>query len=351
MTIVEDFCELFDGRRDAYGTEAGGCRRVEPIVGSHLHACDGHLQGAEPIGVYPMVAFDGQYGQRATYTDPSMIWNPTASDASYGHYTSWMVKWGCVDFDVKSEHHKSFDYESEVEAHAAAVNLQSTLRVMGIVSWIERTRSHGRHVWVFADTWVSAAAMRRTLLVACGVAGVSSREVNPKQETLPTSDTLGNYVRLPYPGHLERADDHRSGASLTRVILEGQRSDCSMGLGWFVRDALANRTPARIFTECAALWTPPKKFEIEHTASDPMEGDLVDRMLPYTRETFEQDDPPDRSTELARLAGMLATQRRNPFEPEEVLELLYDADERWGKYVGRPDRAQRLLDIVQKAYT
>lgn len=129
-------------------------------------------------------------------------------------------------------------------------------------------------------------------------------------------------------------------------------ADCSpFCLACFVTGALASRVAPAIFAEIASLYVPPEKLVVERLASDAVyEGDLVDRMLPYTLEQFEEDMPDDRSGALQRLAALCARQRRKPFEPAEILELLYAADDRWGKYRDRSDRDLRLVEIVERAY-
>lgn len=150
MDLVHRFAVLFAGRTDAHGTDSGGCVRGA-VTGATYHA---HLVGEEAIGIYPLVD---------------------------GH-----VVWGCTDIDLGFE-----------RSLPMARNLRRALALLGITSWIERSRSKGWHVFVFAAGWLPAEHMRNALLFAHGVAGVPAKEVNPKQIN---GVELGNYLRLPYPG-------------------------------------------------------------------------------------------------------------------------------------------------------
>lgn len=339
LDLISGFIDLFSGRTDAFGTEAGGCERNP--YGSDLASINAkvadHLTGhGPPIGIYPLVRGGSTY---------SAAFNPD-------HKPDWRVKFGVVDFDIQTPTHKTFDYETEEEANIAALNLQEVLEALDIASWIERTRSSGRHVWVFAAEWTPAAIMRNALLVACQVAGVSAREVNPKSDgSNLTEGQMGNYIRLPYPGALAAHGAVYDLDSTRTMIAASETSIGFHSIDHFVGAATNHRTPLGVLCKAAALYVPPEKLVVERLASDaPYEGDLVDRMLPYTLEQFEEDMPDDRSGALQRLAALCARQRRKPFEPAEILELLYAADDRWRKYADRSDRDLRLVEIVERAY-
>jgi hypothetical protein len=55
---------------------------------------------------------------------------------------------------------------------------------MDIEPHIERSRSKGWHIWVFASHPVTAKAMRRALKVAYAAIELPAKEANPKSETL-----------------------------------------------------------------------------------------------------------------------------------------------------------------------
>lgn len=188
MDDVTAFATLFEGSKDAYGTEAGGCFRPDP--GNPMHSWQNfvhaHLAGANPVGVYPMLRRKSLY----LGLDGPQEWE-------------WVVGFGCVDLDHSKP---GAPYASPDDAHGAAVALQSVLAALDICSWIERTRSDGRHVWVFAATPVSAATMRNALVAACDIAQVSTKEVNPKQTYLEP-EQVGNYIRGMYPGALNEWEE------------------------------------------------------------------------------------------------------------------------------------------------
>lgn len=303
MNLVDQYIRLFVGQNYAHGTEHGGCARTPPDFAGHLNGT------SEPIGTYPMV-----------------VW----------HDGNWRVGYGVVDLDVRRPNKRAYDYDTEHDAHTAALNLQRTLQHMDIRAWIEVTRSHGRHVWVFAEHAVVAAAMRRTLLVACDVAGVSSREVNPKQETLANGQ-LGNYVRLPYPGQ-----DQRS----RYIIDHDRRLTCDE----FVPRAYAARTPEETFERWAARWTPPAPPAPRRTF-EPYRGTLdssLARLDKPGRKVFT-DGPADgdRSDALAYIAHRAYL---SGLTSSETFALLDDAAARWGKFDGRRDRTERLQRIVEKGF-
>lgn len=320
-SIVETFADLFQGRKDAYGTDEGGCWRNES---NHTWESIAfiHLEGGgfpAPIGVYPMV--------------------PRHDIDSSGNVRTrrWAVRWACVDFDVRTEKKPSGEYESGEAAHEAALNLVAVLWHNGIKGWIERSRSGGRHVWVFFDEWVTAAVARRAMVSACEIAGASTREVNPKQETLP-DNALGNYVRLPYPG-----------GNVERGMLTPHGSP--WGLESFVQVAIASRSRALDLKPLVDLYIPTPAARVEATNIDePSEeaSRLRERMGGLTY-TIWKDGPgpvPDRSTTLYRLACNAFS---DGFEPNEVLTILTDADARWGKFHARADCDYRLRQIIERA--
>jgi hypothetical protein len=314
MTIVQDFVDLFAGNTSAVGTETGGCLRTrddDDWVGFiDMHLYDG---GPSAIGVYPLVL----------RPDPMRDeW-------------SWEVHWGCVDFD-----------EGEEASWTYAYNLQNVLSHVDVQGWIERSRSKGYHVWVFArrGEWVPAATVRRGLLVACQIAGAPTKEINPKAEGAEDPSFLGNYVRLPYPGDLaHRADVTR------RVVVNGEGQAYS--LEYFV-DMAHGQAGLQGLERLAAMWQPPAP-QVRHAAGGDvpaLTGAIVDRMRPLTRIIFDEGpyEGADRSTALYKLGARLFEDGLHSFE--ECLALLTDADARWGKYHGRRDAAQRLEEVMEKVW-
>jgi hypothetical protein len=293
--IVTQFVELFRGRGDCYGSDAGSCVR-SPLNKDVFRS---HLEGGPSIGVYPAVPTD----------------------------TQAICAWGCSDIDV--------------EDLDAARLLQRTLNAAGIHAWVERSRSKGYHVWVFASSPVAAEDMRRMLLVAHQVADYPAREVNPKQSDVSVSK-VGNYVRIPYPGGL-------LGLPERRVMLDD--SDNKIPLVAFVRDAYAHRTDPDSIRRIATMYVPPvKKHVVIDWDTDESLDDALRLASPLAR-TIWRDGPlpsQDRSTALMRLAHVCCT---SGITPSMCHAIVVDADKRWGKYHARGEAgAREISKIVERAY-
>ena len=176
--ITQGFAQLFRGRLDAYGvaTDQPYADKVDPPWSTHamawahyLDRIDAHLAGDAPMGVYPL----------------------------QGDLTVW---WGCTDLDGG---------ESDL---VHALDIQTMFAAMGITAWVERSRSKGQHVWVFAEEPIPAEVMRNAFLAVHQRLEVPAKEVNPKQVNLDGLQRgLGNFVRLPYPGHLGPLDEGEPG--------------------------------------------------------------------------------------------------------------------------------------------
>ena len=150
--MSDTFITLFQGNPAVIGTEEGGCdRSPHKTTADHMAwwvtQMQQHLDGGPQAGVYPMVQ---------------------TSDG-------FVVHWGCIDVD-----------EGEEASLIHASNIVTVLRKFGVTGWIERSRSKGYHVWVFAQDWVPAQLMRHALLAAAQIAQAPTREINPKQSTLQT---------------------------------------------------------------------------------------------------------------------------------------------------------------------
>lgn len=289
--LVDTFTTLFRGRADVYGAWGGGCVR-KPLTPDTFM---GHLQGDELIGVYPLVPYKA----------------------------SWFCVWGCTDIDVD-------DLD-------AARNLQMAFAVKDIKAWVEKTRK-GYHIWVFADSLVPAATMRRAFLAAHQAINYPAKEVNPKQESAGTG--YGNYVRLPYPNAYEGRLDER-------VILDEE--DKPMGLHSFLSEALQHRTTISHLEGIASLYRPPQRV---HAIQEEANGDVRTLLrkagaVPYV---IWRDGPlegTDRSSTLFRLACKL---RDNEITAGEALAILRSADGRWGKFYLRSDGEQELIKIIERSY-
>lgn len=324
---MDRFIELFEGNHDAFGLEEGGCAHIHPD--SWELALRTHLTGeAEPIGVYPMVHNVTRY-----------------YDDGYAQRLNWGVKWGCVDFD-----------QGEEESWVHAKNVHLALTTFGITGWIERSRSKGFHVWVFAQDWVEAKLMRRALLAACQLVEAPTREINPKQEELKDGQ-LGNYVRLPYPGHLRSVPAMQDALNagtvdvIKRVMVFPEDARHSYHLMAYVNDAYANRTDVAALSSIAAHYAPPETQVIYRDWSNSvMQGSAIDRLRGKALVIFQQGplEGSDRSDTLWKLARYLKEDGRHTVD--EALELLRDADRRWGKFYDRPDGEQRLTELIQRAW-
>jgi len=141
------FGQLFAGRRDAYGVDAGGVRRGEV----NLNLYRRHLAGTLGIGIFPM---------RPDNT----------------------VRFAAIDLDRP-------DFE--------LAKLMAEL-IPG-PSWIERSRSGNAHIWVFFNAGCPAWAARGVLRHVCEALGERTVEVFPKQEKL-LPGMVGNYINLPWHG-------------------------------------------------------------------------------------------------------------------------------------------------------
>jgi hypothetical protein len=292
VSLLEDFVTLFRGRGDVYGAWAGGCVK-EPLTSDKFM---GHLQGDEPIGVYPLLPYKG----------------------------SWYCVWGCSDIDV--------------EDLDAARNLQMALVIKGVKSWVERTRK-GYHVWVFADSMVPASTMRRALLAAHQAINYPAKEVNPKQETV-SGTGYGNYVRLPYPGAiLEHPRE--------RYILDDEENQ--MRLAEFVFQAMENRTDLETLEAIANMWVPPQPRHIMTLDSSADVRQILRKVgpIPYVMWRDGPMEGNDRSSTLFRLSCKM---RDAGLDPAEALVVLRSADQRWGKFHLRPDGEAELAKIVERSF-
>jgi hypothetical protein len=283
------FGELFQGRLDAFGTDEGGCERPREdwtTYADYLTRVDAHLRGTKPMGVYPV---------RADNT----------------------CRWLCIDWDTQ-----------DALQHAEVAHL--AFNMLGITSWVERSRSKGFHLWVFFSEDVHSATARRAGLAACQISGASAKEVNPKQDVL-VEGMLGNYVRTPYPG----------GCGIRQVVVDG--SNTAMDVHTFVERALAGRATAKQIADVAALYIEPPKPVAPRPDPRALEGDAVKRMggLAFT---VWQDGPlegGDRSDALFKLVCLLREGGKHT--SSEAFALLQDADERWGKWNGSGAQLEKLF--------
>lgn len=293
--LAQGFITLFRGRADVYGHEEGRCVK-ETLTPERF---ENHLTGGEPIGVYPIVPVQGDF----------------------------KVVWGCSDIDI--------------EDLSMARDLQKALETVGVTSYVERSRSKGYHVWVFATQLVHAKDMRRMFLAAHQVANIPPREVNPKQETL-NGTNYGNYVRLPYPNGLNEVP-------LKRVILDKHDNPTPMSV--FIPHALAHRTDPTLICKLAGYYVEPVQ---QHTAPIQMDTpmsvrDALTNLSPLGKVIWRDGPLPtkDRSSTLAHLGHECV---RSGLNPSETRTVLGDADRRWGKYHLRPNGEMEIDKLVMRVF-
>lgn len=293
--LETDFILLFEGNPLALGTNEGGCLRV-PTYAAWQEGVLAHLRGdGPPVGAYPMFEYDG----------------------------GWFVGWGCIDIDF--------------EDVQLAWNLHAVLAALDITAWVERSRSKGYHVWVFVadEGGVPARTMQHALRAACQIADYEPKEVNPKQlELLPSQ--LGNYVRLPYP----------HGANERQVMIDpdGKWFDLTR----FVERAVAHRTRTEALDRAAALYIPPPPPKPAQWDATPFQGDATAQLSGLAYTIYKNGPLPgsDRSTTLFRLA---AKALECGLSAVDVLTIMLDADNRWGKFAGRSDQEAQLIKIIERA--
>lgn len=299
-SLAHGLYDLFRGRTDAYGGDDG--RAIwKPVT---VELVQGHLDGTEAIGIYPIE-------QRANDDD------------------RMLVRWGCCDIDTGEWR----------EAYMLCVALQG----MGATPYVERSRSKGWHVWVFAEDWVEAWEMRRMLKVAYKAIDLAAKEANPKSESLRASQ-LGNYVRLPYKGWTPDS---------TRQVMMKNWSVTSDGVPMEPREFFDTvvKTPTGTIRKWAAKWYEPPRVTVVSTETLLEDADLkvlADRMDCHTYKLWaEGPKKADRSETLLALAFAL---RNKLFTPQECYQLVHAADRMWGKYHLRPDGDNYIADIVERAY-
>jgi hypothetical protein len=294
--MIDAFAHRFRGNTHAYGGDDGFAVK-RPVSRSVM---DGHLQGHTGIGIYPIRMMDGQ-----------------------PH-----VQWGCCDIDTGD--------------WSEAYSLANALTHMGMIPFVERSRSKGWHIWVFSDEWVHAATMRRALKVAYSVIGLPAKEANPKQETLKEGQ-LGNYVRLPYKGAL-------GGGPLTRQVICRDWSEQTDGepcpFPMFMESH--HETPHQVFEKWAEKYYEPPKRTVEFTQADVDTERLIVSLPPKVQQFIRKGPKNDRSAGMVALAHNL---RQCGATPDEAMAILVHVDAAWGKgYTDRVNGIQFLEDIIVRVY-
>ena len=261
-----------------------------------------HLEGRVGIGIYPMWLQDDV----------------------------WWTKWGCCDIDTGD--------------WSEAYRLAATLRAMGLVPHIERSRSKGWHVWVFASERVPASQMRRALKVAYATIGLQAKEANPKAEELREGQ-LGNYVRLPYKGGRgHRILDRQCMMTGWGEAVDGSPVEYNV---WFSDFCEKDRTDKSTIEYWAKKWMEPPKHRYTEPKISEEQLKLLAVDMSHDLFRFLMDGPKngDRSEALVAFAWKL---KYAGYMPDEIFGFIQAADLRWGKYHLRPNGTDYLLDIVER---
>jgi hypothetical protein len=145
--------DLFRGRTDAFGTDAGPVER-RPLTPAAYTA---HLAGDMGIGIFPML-------------DDNTVW------------------FAAIDLDEPN-----FELARTMQ------------KLIPGQSWIERSRSGNAHIWVFFERPAEAWAVRTILRGATESVGRPDVEIFPKQDGLREGG-VGNYINLPYFGDTRPMD-------------------------------------------------------------------------------------------------------------------------------------------------
>lgn len=293
-TIVEQFATLFAGRPDAYGGDEG--RAIyQPVT---VETYENHLTGIEPIGIYPIAhAADG---------------------------TLW-VRWGCCDIDTG-------DWS---EAHLLATALAG----MGLLPHVERSRSKGWHIWIFADQPVQAWQMRRALKVAYAAIDLPAKEANPKQESLRPNQ-LGNYVRLPYKAGLILTPERQ-------VMMQGWGRSQD-GVPMSLNDWLAGPIYSRALRveHWAEKWFERPRKHVQFDVSDSDIARLAGLLPAEWRQVWQSGEVRDRSATFVAMAYSLA---KLGWQPQDVYMILWGCP--WNKYRERTDGEHYVKDIIDRVYS
>jgi hypothetical protein len=293
---VERFATLFTGRADAYGTDTGGAKWATVTNETY----DRHLNGVEPIGIYPVRNINGES----------------------------MVCWGCCDIDTGD--------------WSEAFMLATALQGMGLKPFVERSRSKGWHIWIFVDQWVPAATMRRALKVAYAAIDLPAKEANPKSEQLRATQ-LGNYVRLPYKG----AAVIQSGRQCIMHRWSSEQDGQPLSVDVFLAETFDPYSNVDRLKYWAAKWyEPPRRtqnVELDITADVIT---LADRLPLTWRNVWLEGKVRDRSATFVALAYDLA---KRGWRPQDVFNVLWYCP--WNKYRERYDGEVYVKDIVERAFS
>lgn len=295
MHEIEQYANLFTGRADAYGTDFGGAC-WQPVT---LQTYERHLNGTEPIGIYPVVKN--------------------------------MVRWGCCDIDTGD--------------WASAYMLATALHGMGLSPWVERSRSKGWHIWIFSPEWVTAAEMRRCLKVAYKAIDLPAKEANPKSENLRPNQ-LGNYVRLPYKAGLLVPSERQTMTYGWTRQNDGQALPFHDFIENIEVDRYVYSDPNRIRNWATKWYEPVRKGANVNIENDVDVMRLANTLPSDWRNVWLHGEVRDRSATFVAMAYGLA---KSGWQPQDVYDILWGCP--WNKYRDRRDGHGYVQDIVDRVYS
>ena len=221
--VADKFCHLFRGNAVAKETSDGDFRpwRGEdgtPVPANGIifqEAIHNHLWGPYRLGVYPLMEVEG---------------SPSCN-----------VGWLAVDWD-----------EGDISL-VHAVNVRELLAQLDITSWVETSRSKGYHLWVFLEEDIPAQMGRNAMFAACQLVDSPTKEVYPKQVTMPAKG-FGNGIRLPYA--LSRPEGRQEAV---------RGSEGSLCMEDFTNEAFDSMVTRQQIVKIASLYQPAPSTRPIHT--------------------------------------------------------------------------------------
>lgn len=156
MTHLNKFIELFTGRKDCYGLQSF-CMK-EDLKSEYYKE---HIEGKRRIGIYPLSNGDG--------TGP-------------GGWAQWIAA----------------DIDDVNDKFGKAIKIKQALEMIGLESYIERSKSKGYHVFTFFNKQVEAYKLRLVLMMILERLEIKC-ELFPKQDETNEGD-YGNFINMPLFG-------------------------------------------------------------------------------------------------------------------------------------------------------
>jgi hypothetical protein len=254
-----------------------------------------------------------------------------------------MCTWGDIDID-----------EGDVDSEIIAKNAVTLFSALGITAWLERSRSKGYHVWVFAEEWIPVALMRKALQAVMQLAGGDYDAVYPKSDSL--DGPPGNYIRLPYGGERPYG----------RQVMVNPETGETYDIWDFIIEAEAERTPLEELERAAELYQdhepdipPPRDYSKEPLMR--IDGSRLRGLALMMYRNGPVDYYMQHGAGRGRhgfLNRFARAMFESGFERGDVVSWTNDLDSRLGqwypegpKFMGRRDgdrQMERLVDDAQK---